>query len=770
MIFKKVKSNGIHDETFIEHAIRTYKVGEFLWRNIAIEEDGIDKDEYLYSCFFHDVGKLVSDELGKPHTPLSEEALSQLKDTDYYNALLGNFELSDLSENDDVIEAITSHHDSETSLGLYTALADHIASSTSNKDLKDRLASTVLTVFNELESLKEWNFYYVSIPSFSKNELNAVGKLLMLKLLYEAIDELEDITLLYETLEGCRIVTKLDKEETLEKISSNLNASFVDFVKAQDIKDFLGGAPDAYKQYATFPKEAKGKMIQLIAERYMDKIVDAIKDDEIESIKDLGIEEDEFVDFAKLEDLEEFSPGIAATKYRMLSGEEGFYRSSDVELFGLSENKTDGKIDDRTTPSIEELLETVGADPERITHKKTVYNNICSMTSAICSLKKSDVDFSFDISDFIALDGDVDLENLADENVCANCGTFEGIIPLPPFTLGIRQHFRESLFRAKNSQIRKGEILLCELCHAETLLNSLLSGTRFESRQNRINPHTHLILYGLDMDRDILEEIADEDFITTLKDQYRIKQESIYVKEGKDLQIAFYSLAEYNVGIKNERYKEILFSTLCSKIKEVAPLVVSFSVNKLPTRFEDDLIQMKNKEVPFYPQVIHDYFSYVFINVWGNYEDKRDYILRYYDKPFIGLCQIFKRKHSKYSEKTHRMVNKLTENDKMYEITDQIWEMAKLGGALETKKNVGSFLGVFKGRPEDLDKIANRIQKNEKIPKEKRGNIIEIWEEVREKIKELSDEERRELKDYVQKTKYLFNSKKFYELKQPKEE
>jgi len=766
MIFKKVKSSGIHDETFLEHAIRTYKVGEFLWDEIGPIEE-VEREHFLYSCFFHDVGKLLTEKFGSPHTPITSDALDQLKETEYYEALLQNFELPDLSEDEDVLNAITAHHDSDSELGLYTALADHIASSTSNEDLKDRLASTVVTVFNEIDSLKEWNFYNISIPSFSKNELNAVGKLLMLKLLYETIDELDEIKLLYETLQGCRVVTPLKKSEVLEKISCDFNQAFVEFVKAQDISDFLGGAPDAYKQYATFPKEAKQRMIELVGERYMQKIVDAVKG---ETIEDVGIEKDKFLDFAGLDDLKDFSPGIAATKYKLLSDADGYYRESDVERFGLSKNKVDGKINNGTVPRIEKLLEKVDVEPGDITYKKDVYNNMCSMTSAICSLKKSDVDFSFDISKYIAIDGDVDLEKLAEENVCANCGTFEGVIPLPPFTLGIRQHFRESLFRAKNSQIRKGEILLCELCHSETLLNSLMSGTIYESRQNRINPHTHLVVYGLDMDRDILEDIADEEFITTLKNQYRITEESIYVKEGKDLQIAFYSLAEYNVGIKNERYKEILFSTLCSKIKDVLPLTVSFSVNKLPNRLENDIIQMKKKDVPFYPPIIHDYFSYVFVNVWGNYEDKRDYILKYYNKPFIGLCQIFKRGHSKYNEKTHRMVNKLSENDKMYEIADKIWDMAKLGGALETKRNVGSFLGVFKGRPEDLDKLTNRILKNEKIPKAKRGSILDIFDELREMMKNLSGDEQRELKDYIQKTKYLFNSKKFYEIQKAKEE
>lgn len=116
------------------------------------------------------------------------------------------------------------------------------------------------------------------------------------------------------------------------------------------------------------------------------------------------------------------------------------------------------------------------------------------------------------------------------------------------------------------------------------------------------------------------------------------------------------------------------------------------------------------------------------------------------------------------------MVNKLSENDKMYEIADKIWDMAKLGGALETKRNVGSFLGVFKGRPEDLDKLTNRILKNEKIPKAKRGSILDIFDELREMMKNLSGDEQRELKDYIQKTKYLFNSKKFYEIQKAKEE
>jgi Spy/CpxP family protein refolding chaperone len=107
----------------------------------------------------------------------------------------------------------------------------------------------------------------------------------------------------------------------------------------------------------------------------------------------------------------------------------------------------------------------------------------------------------------------------------------------------------------------------------------------------------------------------------------------------------------------------------------------------------------------------------------------------------------------------------MSKNDELFDITDQIWEMAKIGGALETRRNVGSFLGNFRGYLVDIDKIANKILKNRMLSEDKRAQIIEIHQKIREQLKAIDEEKRKNLKEYVQKTKYFFNSKKFYELK-----
>ena len=102
----------------------------------------------------------------------------------------------------------------------------------------------------------------------------------------------------------------------------------------------------------------------------------------------------------------------------------------------------------------------------------------------------------------------------------------------------------------------------------------------------------------------------------------------------------------------------------------------------------------------------------------------------------------------------------------LFGITDRVWEMAKIGGSLETKKNVGSFLVGFNGSPIALDTLVNKLLKNSLLNAEKRKQIIEIHEKLRQDLEGMDDKQRAQLKYYIQKTKYFFNSKKFYEIGQ----
>jgi len=107
----------------------------------------------------------------------------------------------------------------------------------------------------------------------------------------------------------------------------------------------------------------------------------------------------------------------------------------------------------------------------------------------------------------------------------------------------------------------------------------------------------------------------------------------------------------------------------------------------------------------------------------------------------------------------------MSEGDELFDITDQIWEMAKIAGALETRRNVGSFLSGFNGTQKSIDLVTNRLLKNALLSAEKRSQIIRIYEKLRSALGTISDKQRGQLRDYVQKTKILFNSKKFHELR-----
>jgi hypothetical protein len=194
-------------------------------------------------------------------------------------------------------------------------------------------------------------------------------------------------------------------------------------------------------------------------------------------------------------------------------------------------------------------------------------------------------------------------------------------------------------------------------------------------------------------------------------------------------------------------------------------LVLALGVNKVPTTIDDSVVQFGDGETHIIDDVRTDFFEYVFTESNLPFKQQRDVILQYIKNPFIGIAQIFKKSNLKYTNQTEKLAQKMSKDDELFNITDQIWEMAKIGGSLETRKNVGSFLVGFNGTPRSIDLIANRLLKNTLLSSEKRAEIIKIHEKLRSTLENVSDKERTQLKDYVQRTKYLFNSKKFHELK-----
>jgi hypothetical protein len=767
VLFTPVKEWGPRKETFIEHAIETYHVGKYLHTQLKLD---LDRKKYLYACFFHDAGKLMI-KLGKEgHTPRSREGLDLLKSTDAYEALIQNFELADYAGDEYVLASIEKHHNSDDFFSAFVSIADQIASSNSNDDLKNRLKkraiSSLVTYLNEMHGFGSTNFFALEIPSFSKNELNAVGRLLLLKLLYETIEGLDsDTHLLYETITGCRIATSHPKDELGNLVSSAFSANLVEFIRKQDLSKLIRGAPDGYRQLCTLPFELKPELERLTVLKYAQDIVKALKRHNLERLEDVGLDEDILLRFSNLNQLKRLSGSTSSFKYALLADTANRYSQWVADAFKLKRVETSARAG---RPVLEELLEEAGADTEKITRREIVYGKICSMAKAISSIQGCDVEFRASVADYLTIDGGVAGGNIATANTCANCGTFEGTIPLETFTFGHRQHYRESLFRKTNSEVRDGGILVCDLCHVEALLNTLLSGITIENQRARVNTKTHLVLYGLDIDKQVINELADERLIERLLRDFKITQESIYVTRQTDLQIVLLSLVPWNVGIQNETYRHLLFSLIATRLREANPLILAFGVNKSPTVLNNELLQFSEKDAKILTGDQVDFFEYVFADVNTDYRRQRDYILRYKNDPFIGLAQIFKRESIRFGEQENEMVNKLAKDDSLYEITDQIWEMARIGGGLEPGKNVGSFLGVFQGKPEDLDRVVNKLLKNDKLSAEKRGQIIELHESARAALLALPEKRQRELKDYVQKTKYLFNSKKFYELKQTK--
>ncbi len=771
-LMKKVKYGGpASDETFIEHAIKTFHVGKYLYEQI---KPSFDRDEFLYCCTFHDVGKLLANP-NTPHTPRSRESINQIAKTEEYKTILRALNLKDLSENNHAIRAIEKHHDSDESLSAFTSIADQIASAESDEQLKNRLKafpiSTLITYLNETHGFSETHFYHLRVYSFSKNELNAVGRLFLLKLLYETIEQIPKTTLLYETLDGCRVATKLGTNELKPLLAVAFNKNLAIFIENQNLKDILGGAPDNYAQFTNLPKEIKPRLFELTVQKYTDDIVQSLRKKGIDKIDDVGLSLEILTRFIKLPEVVTLAKngikGISKTKYHLFGDEKGLFSEWVIETFFADKKPIKSKLVKNSTPRLEQFLSKAGADTTKITCKKEVYSKLFPLVVAINSLNESKVDFCFDIGNYIAIDEEVSLEKIAKENVCANCGTFEGEIELTPFIFEYKQHAKETLFKETEDEFRNREKVVCGLCQVEASLNTLLCGTVLEGMQARIDTNTHMIFCSLGITESDFEDMApfQDTPIQKLTERFRITKQSIYLKKSDDLQYLILSIRNAEAGIDNVTFQRLLFSSIASSLKQ-RYLVLALGVNKIPAFLDSNCLQFCDDKIPIIDDVRTDFFRFIYVDSSLPMREQTNVVLQYLNKPFIGIAQIFKKTNQKYTENTKELVEKMSKNDPLFGITNRIWEMAKIGGSLETKRNVGSFLVGFNGSPSALDALTNKLLKNSLLSAEKRKQIIEIHEKLRNELEEMDAKQRIRLKNYMQKTKYLFNSKKFYEIEQ----
>jgi hypothetical protein len=719
------------------------------------------------------VGKILASP-GTPHTPRSRESLRYIARTEEYPIILRALNLEDFSENNHIIHAIEKHHDADESLSAFTSIADQIASSQNDEQLKNRLKSspisTLITYLNEMHGFSEIHFYHVRFYSFSKNELNAVGRLFLLKLLYETVEQIPKATLLYETLDGCRVVTKLGANELKTLLAGAFNKNLATFIENQNLKDILGGAPDNYAQFTNLPKQIKPRLLELTVQKYTEDIIQSLRNKGIDKIEDVGLSFDGLTRFVNLPEVANLSKngikGTSKTKYYIFGDEKGNFSKWVIENFFVDkESKLKSKIVQSSIPLLEQFLSKAGVDVSKITCKKEVYSKLFSLAVATNSLNESKVDFCFDIGNYLAIDEEISLEKIAKENVCANCGAFEGEVELTPFVFEDKQHAKETLFKETEDEFRHREKVICGLCQVEATVNTLLCGTVFDRNQTRINTKTHIIFSGLGItERDFEDIVPFQDVpIQKLMERFRITTQSIYLKKGDDLQYLVMSIRNAENGIDNVTFQRLLYSSIAANLKQ-RYLVLAIGINKIPTFFDAACIQFSDGEMPIINDIRTDFFRFIYVDSSLPVREQKNILLQYVERPFLGIAQIFKKTNQKYTEAIKELVDKMSKNDRLFDITDRIWEMAKIGGSLETKKNVGSFLVGFNGSPSALDILVNKLLKNSLLTAEKRKQVIEIHEKLRQELEGMDDKQRAQLKNYIQKTKYLFNSKKFYEI------
>lgn len=678
---------------------------------------------------------MLVDRLGQPHTPLTRKALESLRDDPQYHRLLDVFGLTDLASDPPTLSVLGEHHDAASQLGLWVAVADHIASAENDPDW-----TTTPLAAARFVGLSSTHFFHISFPSFSKNEFNAVGKLILFKLLYETVERLPDITLLYETKGGCRIVTPLSREQVHVAIGEALNQTVKDFVRGQDMSIFFKGGSQEADRYAEMLPFSKEELVEVIGDVKKGEILAGLRNKLKDAPSPPAME----------------TTGLPKTVFASLAG-------IDLSHYGSGKQSLAPLKADMST-----ILRQAGV--KSYAHSDVVDPILANYVFTLNKVKTIERPLQFDIRPFLAVDNYFDiapiLSNEPEQDVCIDCGTYHGVVQSSNVLVEMMQHSRETLFCERMTDARK-HLYLCPICYIETLFNVLLCGTT-GGMQTRVKGFAHMAIIGLDLPEDILraeDPLFPEHVLRELRSQ-RITQRTLYAKD-RDINIALVSLNDGYVG-SSEKYREILFGCQAASIRAAYPLTTSFSVNMLPRVYDNAMVQLHHKDVPLPDDSFVDWFFYIFAHPGlGAGEERRHYVVEYATRPLLGIAYLFRRnaQRARYDEELERVVNELTRDDVLFQILDEIWEMAKLGGGLEKGRNVGSFLTTFKGRPEDTDRIANKLLRNEKLKEETRQGILDVWERVRGQIAALNQAQRRELMDRAQKTRYLMNSKKFYEVK-----
>lgn len=780
-LFLPAKTLEYGSQSILEHGLQVMAVGRFLYDRLTPD---FDRNQYLWACLFHDVGKIVAPPgSGKPHGPETVNGMAKIRHDRHYRDLLNRFHLDDYSGNERLIRTMADHHDLDQGargMSIHISAADMIASGA--VDRSDTRMNPALVAYLNQRSLRQISFPEVSVFNASKNEFLSSGRAIMLKLLVESIEKEGETQVLYIHPAGCRLATDLTHQQLRGYLSARFGENLNSFLASQNVRDFLVGSAGGYSQFLTFPEVLREATADAIVMKYATDIVmdaydlrskrreaDFSSERINELLNELGLSLDILKNLCQLDELNSIVTNLAGTKLNLLGDGQGHI---DPEIALRNDVKESNRVKyvENTEPQYISVLIKAGAKREDLTKCFSFESKLTGLCMAAAQFAGKEPAPDFELSDYLSIDGMIPLPG-AGNTVCANCGSYPGEVHLSMIAFREQQHMRESIFKLSNSAARKGFLKVCRLCNLQALLNTFLSGVEYDRQYARIKSKTHLLVTGVNLKLKIAELLISEGetLFDRLSKGYRILEQHIITDGPNGFEMVAISFADTDSRIANRTYRKLLFSDIADCILQNVPGVLSISINCLPEKFDPTVIQMEDGNYDLILDQRLTFFRWVEhgLKLFLRNEQKRDYILRYAHQPLIGLNQLIRREKRNWSEailsiqeELDTMVEELNAEEKsMYELAAQTWNMARLAGELSTGKNVGAFIKCFRGKPEDMDRLVNGLLKNEKISSEKRAGILDLHESLRNELEKMNDRQKRDFSEYLQKTKYLFNTK-----------
>jgi len=810
-IFSLAKSTG---ETWFEHSKNTYHCGRVLWELCQDEiSKHLDRDEYLWCCLFHDVGKMLIKDWSEAHKPYTRQALEILMSQKEYENLLDQFELTDKSSNDQLITIFEEHHNNKIAGSEWVTLADNIASSDYGylSQLEGGTYSSYLKfLISDLPNLQGYNLIKITFPDSSYLDRVKFGQIFLTKMLRESVANWckENVSLyLFDIPNGCKVLTKTEpsklKIEVNHAFKSHLAQRFEDFDVMQL---FIGGQPQG-----TF------RLRQYVLPEKYDFVLDSLlKSALIEALGNIQRG-------AKIKDLPNTYEMSLWEPKRLFQEFEKYTNLSQANLARLAsydgswlghENKDKSLLLD----NLEQLQsEKVPASKnERIQRLKNLCKNEHSQPAIFCLLQQEGIidlntqykehilepfakylirknsflrqeekypDLAIEpLLDFIAVNNQIpiDLYSTDSKHNCAACGTYKFFMNAGPAVTGFsKQQWRESIGLGESPQP------LCPLCYFSLLIYTYLTGT--EKGQNiRPKDASYLVLEGLHIVSDIESFIQQNSLfeeqvirrLENLKRQFNLEETIVYIPEITDLDLIVYSIIP-----KNDRYTEypsIQRFSLLSLIRDITQSsenILGVGLQEKPPTRGTSIIATSSGYLDLAalkPEI--DIFNFV---SGVTYEPKT--LIRYFrlfqQSPALALSRLIKDSQYLPKERKQEILErglKLVDKDENFELCEKLWQLVGLLGQMPTgggsKYEVLRPLKKFKGTSESLDQTLNFLLKEPKCSSKSREEALDIYKELRQKLESFNKHEQKELDDYVKKTPHLFMNLTWQKIREGKGE